>query len=122
MRVAERQILLLSVPDTSSCACRYVKFDTFHPAVDRGLPVTRVISRVVLQQLLAEAAIEMAGEDVILNDQNVVDYQHEVCSVQTCLLPLLERTCICSVVAELCCQQSACCPHVADCRLHLHLR
>jgi hypothetical protein len=28
---------------------RYVKFDTFHPAVDRGLPVTRVISRVTLQ-------------------------------------------------------------------------
>ncbi|KAL3147156.1 Synaptonemal complex protein zep1 [Trebouxia sp. C0010 RCD-2024] len=56
----------------------YVKFDTFHPAVDRGLPVTRVISRVVLQQLLAETAISMAGEDVILNDQNVVDYQHEV--------------------------------------------
>ena len=22
----------------------------------------------------------MAGEDLILNDQNVVDYQHEVCS------------------------------------------
>lgn len=59
------------------CCCRYVKFDTFHPAVDRGLPVTRVISRVVLQQLLAETAISMAGEDVILNDQNVVDYQHE---------------------------------------------
>lgn len=60
------------------CVCRYVKFDTFHPAVDRGLPVTRVISRVVLQQLLAEKCMEMAGEDVILNDQNVVDYQHEV--------------------------------------------
>ena len=64
---------------SSSINCRYVKFDTFHPAVDRGLPVTRVISRVVLQQLLAETAIGMAGEDVILNDQNVVDYQHEVC-------------------------------------------
>lgn len=61
---------------------RYVKFDTFHPAVDRGLPVTRVISRVVLQQLLAEAAMEMAGEDVILNDQNVMDYQHEVRAVE----------------------------------------
>ena len=64
---------------SSSIHCRYVKFDTFHPAVDRGLPVTRVISRVVLQQLLAETAMGMAGEDVILNDQNVVDYQHEVC-------------------------------------------
>ena len=27
----------------------YVKFDTFHPAADMGLPVTRVISRVLLQ-------------------------------------------------------------------------
>ena len=58
--------------------CRYVKFDTFHPAVDRGLPVTRVISRVILQQLLAETAMEIAGEDVILNDQNVIDYEHVV--------------------------------------------
>ena len=29
--------------------CRYIKFDTFHPAVDMGLPVTRVISRITLQ-------------------------------------------------------------------------
>jgi hypothetical protein len=36
---------------------RYVKFDTFHPAVDRGLPVTRVISRITLQEVLA-AAVE----------------------------------------------------------------
>lgn len=28
---------------------RYIKFDTFHPAVDMGLPVTRVISRITLQ-------------------------------------------------------------------------
>jgi hypothetical protein len=27
----------------------YVKFDTFHPAVDMGLPITRVISRITLQ-------------------------------------------------------------------------
>ena len=32
-----------------SLARRYIKFDTFHPAVDKGLPVTRVISRVTLQ-------------------------------------------------------------------------
>jgi len=32
----------------------YCKFDTFHPAVDNGLPVTRVISRVELQGILAE--------------------------------------------------------------------
>ncbi len=37
---------------------RYVKFDTFHPAADQGLPVTRVINRVCLQNVLAKAAIE----------------------------------------------------------------
>ena len=72
------QCIYLECTNSSErCCCRYVKFDTFHPAVDRGLPVTRVISRVVLQQLLAETAMGMAGEDVILNDQNVIDYQHE---------------------------------------------
>lgn len=33
----------------------YVKFDTFQPAADRGLPITRVISRIELQQLLVDA-------------------------------------------------------------------
>ena len=36
----------------------YVKFDTFHPAADKGLPVTRVISRVSLQNILAKAVIK----------------------------------------------------------------
>ena len=57
---------------------RYVKFDTFHPAVEKGLPVTRVISRVVLQQILAEACMRVAGEGVILNDCRVVDYEETV--------------------------------------------
>ena len=57
---------------------RYVKFDTFHPAVEKGLPVTRVISRVVLQQILAEACTRVAGEGVILNDCRVVDYEETV--------------------------------------------
>ncbi|KAJ0984524.1 hypothetical protein J5N97_002880 [Dioscorea zingiberensis] len=48
----------------------YIKFDTFTPAAERGLPVTRVISRMTLQQILARAV----GDDVILNDSNVVDY------------------------------------------------
>ena len=55
--------------------CRYVKFDTFHPAVDLGLPVTRVISRVVLQKKLAEKAEEMEGAGVLANDCHVVDYE-----------------------------------------------
>jgi hypothetical protein len=59
--------------------CRYVKFDTFHPAVDLGLPVTRVISRVVLQKKLAEKAEELEGDGVLANDCHVVDYQEVGC-------------------------------------------
>ena len=55
---------------------RYVKFDTFHPAVDKGLPVTRVVSRVTLQAILAEACARLAG-DVIQNNVHVVDYEEK---------------------------------------------
>ncbi|KAK3412137.1 hypothetical protein EUGRSUZ_I00922 [Eucalyptus grandis] len=51
----------------------YIKFDTFTPAAERGLPVTRVISRMSLQQILARAV----GEDVVLNDSNVVDFEDD---------------------------------------------
>lgn len=50
---------------------RYVKFDTFTPAAERGLPVTRVISRMALQQILAHAV----GEDVIINGSNVTKFE-----------------------------------------------
>eukprot|EP00967_Tisochrysis_lutea_P009211 scaffold10912_cov18-Tisochrysis_lutea.AAC.4 len=41
------------------CVCSlYCKFDTFHPAVELGLPVTRVINRVTLQQLLSDAVLQ----------------------------------------------------------------
>ena len=60
------------------CLCRYVKFDTFHPAVQRGLPVTRVISRVTLQNILAEACYALGGKDVISNGTHVVDFQEQV--------------------------------------------
>ncbi|XP_075654104.1 zeaxanthin epoxidase, chloroplastic isoform X1 [Castanea sativa] len=49
----------------------YVKFDTFTPAAERGLPVTRVISRMALQQILARAV----GEDVIINGSNVTNFE-----------------------------------------------
>ncbi|KAI3713054.1 hypothetical protein L1987_71624 [Smallanthus sonchifolius] len=49
----------------------YIKFDTFTPAVERGLPVTRVISRMTLQKILAEAV----GQDIIFNGSNVVDFE-----------------------------------------------
>ena len=49
---------------------RYIKFDTFTPAAERGLPVTRVISRMLLQEILARAV----GEESIMNDSNVVNF------------------------------------------------
>ncbi|XP_028764075.1 zeaxanthin epoxidase, chloroplastic [Neltuma alba] len=48
----------------------YIKFDTFTPAAERGLPVTRVISRMALQEILARAV----GEDAIMNSSNVVNF------------------------------------------------
>ena len=52
---------------------RYVKFDTFSPAAEKGLPVTRVISRMTLQDILARAV----GEDLIFNESNVVDFEDD---------------------------------------------
>nr|ACF21781.1 zeaxanthin epoxidase [Gentiana lutea]BAA88842.1 zea-Xanthin epoxidase [Gentiana lutea] len=51
----------------------YIKFDTFTPAAERGLPVTRVVSRMTLQQILASAV----GEDIIKNESNVVDFKDD---------------------------------------------
>ena len=132
--------VLLHARCVASIACRYIKFDTFHPAVDMGLPVTRVISRITLQvgkgaarwdvrcrpqplrrqatappphcwllvpapgqprvwpfaacrraelglavvrhcavqEILADACREIAGEDVIQNSVNIVDYEQGV--------------------------------------------
>jgi len=49
----------------------YCKFDTFHPAVDHGLPVTRVISRVELQSILSSAL----PEETILNNTLVTGFE-----------------------------------------------
>ncbi|KAK3015458.1 hypothetical protein RJ639_006820 [Escallonia herrerae] len=51
----------------------YIKFDTFTPAAERGLPVTRVISRMTLQRILADAV----GEDIIMNGSNVVSFEDD---------------------------------------------
>jgi 2-polyprenyl-6-methoxyphenol hydroxylase-like FAD-dependent oxidoreductase len=51
----------------------YCKFDTFHPAVDNGLPVTRVISRVTLQGILAGGL----PESCILNNCKVASYEED---------------------------------------------
>jgi len=52
----------------------YCKFDTFHPAVELGLPVTRVINRVTLQQLLSDAVLQHGGPDAIQSDCHVTSY------------------------------------------------
>lgn len=51
----------------------YTKFDTFTPAVERGLPVTRVISRMTLQKILVHAV----GPEIIENSSNVVDFNDD---------------------------------------------
>ncbi|RVW55383.1 Zeaxanthin epoxidase, chloroplastic [Vitis vinifera] len=67
------EMLMLAILRLVRKAIRYVKFDTFTPAAERGLPVTRVISRMTLQQILARAV----GEDIIMNGSNVVDFEDD---------------------------------------------
>lgn len=52
---------------------RYVKFDTFTPAADSGLPVTRVISRMTLQEILVKAV----GTDIVRNGVTVLNYKDD---------------------------------------------
>lgn len=52
---------------------RYVKFDTFTPAADSGLPVTRVISRMTLQEILVKAV----GDDIVRNGVTVLNYKDD---------------------------------------------
>lgn len=55
----------------------YVKFDTFSPAADAGLPVTRVINRVTLQEILCRHVQKWSsrGPDVILEGSHVISFQ-----------------------------------------------
>nr|AMJ39490.1 zeaxanthin epoxidase 2 [Bixa orellana] len=55
----------------------FLKLDTFTPAVEEGLPLTRVINRITLQGIVACAL----GEDVILSDSKVVDFEDDGCKV-----------------------------------------
>ena len=52
----------------------YVKFDTYHVAVDSGMPITRVVSRVQLQGILAKYAMKYGGPDIIMEDSRVQTY------------------------------------------------
>jgi hypothetical protein len=60
----------------------YCKFDTFHPAVDNGLPVTRVISRVTLQSILAGGLPESA----VMNNCKVASFEDS----DSCVTAVLE--------------------------------
>lgn len=53
-----------------SLVIRYIKFDTVIHAAECELLVTRVISRMDLQEILAHAV----GEDVFISTSNVVDF------------------------------------------------
>lgn len=55
----------------------YCKFDTYHPAVENGLPVTRVISRVTLQQILAKYAEDIGGDQVIQPNMKVDSFSED---------------------------------------------
>lgn len=57
---------------------RYIKFDTFHPAVSKGLPVTRVISRVTLQEILARGVERYGGADIVRNGCTVEAFEERV--------------------------------------------
>lgn len=57
----------------------YVKFDTFHPAYRKGLPITRVISRMTLQEILTKYVLKYGGEDAITNNSHVVGFREGVC-------------------------------------------
>jgi hypothetical protein len=58
----------------------YCKFDTYHPAVNNGMPVTRVISRVTLQEILAEYALKLGGKGTITNASKVISYREDTCN------------------------------------------
>lgn len=56
----------------------YVKFDTYHPAYSKGLPITRVINRMRLQEVLTNYVVKYGGEGVISNDSHVVGYREGI--------------------------------------------
>ncbi|KAG8646365.1 zeaxanthin epoxidase, chloroplastic isoform X2 [Manihot esculenta] len=51
----------------------FTKFDLSTPALKKGLPVTRVICRMALQDILLEAV----GLDIVINKSKVVDFMEE---------------------------------------------
>ncbi|XP_047338274.1 zeaxanthin epoxidase, chloroplastic-like [Impatiens glandulifera] len=59
----------------------FVKLDLLNPAIRRGLPVTRVICRMALQDILVNAV----GDDIVKNKSKVVDFVEESNKVRVIL-------------------------------------
>ncbi|GFY92135.1 zeaxanthin epoxidase [Actinidia rufa] len=59
----------------------FTKFDLFTPAVTRGLPVTQVICRIALQNILVSAV----GKDIVDNNSKVVDFADDSNKVRVIL-------------------------------------
>ncbi|XXG56659.1 hypothetical protein AAC387_Pa03g4014 [Persea americana] len=51
----------------------FIKFDLLTPAVKSGLPVTQVVCRMTLQNILVNAV----GVDIVYNKSNVVDFKED---------------------------------------------
>lgn len=59
----------------------FTKFDLLTPAVTRGLPVTQVICRIALQDILVSAV----GQDILSNNSKVVDFVEDSGKVKVIL-------------------------------------
>ncbi|KAK1620465.1 hypothetical protein QYE76_025982 [Lolium multiflorum] len=52
---------------------RYIEFDTFTPAAERGLPVARIVSHMLPQEILACAV----GNDTVRRNNHVVHFTND---------------------------------------------
>ena len=59
---------------------RFTKLDLFTPAVRRGLPITQVICRMELQDILINAV----GSEIVRNKSKVVDFMEDSNKVLKC--------------------------------------
>jgi hypothetical protein len=59
---------------------RFTKLDLFTPAVTRGLPITQLICRMALQEILVNAV----GSEVVRNKSKVVDFREDPNKVLRC--------------------------------------
>ncbi|KAL8117791.1 hypothetical protein AgCh_015624 [Apium graveolens] len=65
--------VLVHEPEVLSVCPLYIAVMVWFGAAERGIPVTRIISRMTLQRIMATAV----GDDIILNGSNVVDFEDD---------------------------------------------